>query len=276
MSDDRRLTLANERVAEAALKGRVDAPRYVEPSQHQCRQPIADILDKPGGGRDSQLLFGDPFSVIELRGGYAFGQCGRDGYVGYVEEGALGKPVVPTHWVMAPATHLYPRPNIKARAPVSIFFGSTVRVVGTRGEFSKIHTGHFVPNVHLIPLKARFDDPAGVADLFLGTPYVWGGGGRWGIDCSGLIQRALEACGIDCPRDTDMQEAALGRTLDRGEPLRRGDLVFWKGHVGIMTSPRTLLHANAHHMAVAMEPVIDAMRRIEATETGPVTSRRRL
>ena len=276
MSRDRRLTLANARIADAALKGTVEAPRYAEPSLHQCRQPVADILDEPGGARISQLLFGDRFAVIELRRGFAFGKCIRDGYVGYVEEEALGNPVEPTHWVMAPATHLYPGADIKTRAPASVFLGATLRVVGEKNGFSRIQTGHFVPRQHLAPLKARFDDPAGVAELFLGTPYLWGGGSRWGIDCSGLVQRALEACGIDCPRDTDMQEAALGRPLDKGEPLRRGDLVFWKGHVGIMTGPSTLVHANAHHMAVATEPVIDAMRRIEESDTGPVTSRRRL
>ncbi|WP_158275462.1 NlpC/P60 family protein [Maritimibacter sp. 55A14] len=276
MTRDKRTTLANGRVADAALKGEVEASRYVEPSHHQCRQPIADILDQPGGTRISQLLYGDDFSVIELRNGHAFGQCGRDAYVGYVEETALGKAVTATHWVVAPATHLYPSPDVKARAPVSIFFGSAVRVLARKDAFAKIHTGHYVPTVHLAPVKSRFDDPAGVAELFLGTPYLWGGGGRWGMDCSGLIQRAMEACGIDCPRDTDMQEAALGRALDKGEPLKRGDLLFWNGHVGIMTSPRTLLHANAHHMAVALEPVIEAMRRIEATETGKVTSRRRI
>lgn len=276
MTGDPRLTLANGRVADVALRGKVEAQTYVEPEQAQCIQPIADMLDRPGGARVSQLLYGDPFAIIERSDGHAFGQCLRDGYVGYTAEAALGPPAEATHWVVAPATHLYPRPQVQARAEASLFLGSSVRVLAVREGFMRIQTRHFVPAVHLRPLRHRFDDPAGVAELYLGTPYLWGGGSRWGIDCSGLIQRALEACGIDCPRDTDMQERSLGRALGHGEPLRRGDLVFWQGHVGIMLDGVTLLHASGHHMAVAQEPLIETIRRIAAGPTGPVTSRRRL
>lgn len=276
MTGDARLTLANDRVADVALRGTVAAQTFVAPDEMQCIQPIADMLDRPGGRRVSQLLFGDPVLVAERRDGHAFAQCQRDGYVGHVPEAALGPLCAPTHWVVAPATHLYPRPQVKSRAEASLFFGATVRVTGRRAGYCRLPTRHFVPEVHLRPLGHRFDDPAGVAELFLGTPYLWGGGTRWGIDCSGLVQRACEACGIDCPRDTDQQEEALGRPLAHGEPLRRGDLLFWRGHVGIMLDASTLLHANAHHMAVAREPVIEAIRRIAADDTGPVTSRRRL
>lgn len=276
MTGDPRLTLANGRVADAALRGRVEARAYVAPEETQCIRPVADMLDRPGGTRVTQLLYGDPFAVIERTDGHAFGQCLRDGYVGYASEAALGTPAEPTHWVIAPSTHLYPHPQLQARAESALYLGSTVRVLAVRESYMRIHTGQFVPAAHLRPLGRRFDDPAGVAELYLGSPYLWGGGTRWGIDCSGLVQRALEACGTDCPRDTDMQEATLGRALDRGEPLRRGDLVFWKGHVGIMLDGSTLLHANARHMAVAREPVIEAIRRIEATPTGAVTCRRRL
>lgn len=276
MNRDSRTTLANERVADAALRGTVAAQSYVEPEVLQCLRPLADLLDRPGGTRVSQAIFGDRFAVIERRRGHAFAQCLRDGYVGYIAETALGPVVEPTHWVGVPATHLYPKPVVRARADLLLYFGAEVRVVAERGDYLRIHTRHFVPAAHLRPLKVRYNDPAGVAELFLGTPYLWGGGSRWGIDCSGLIQRALEACGIPCPRDTDQQEATLGRALAPGEPLRRGDLVFWQGHVGIMLDATSLLHANGHHMAVAREPVIEAIRRIGAGPAGPVTSRRRL
>lgn len=276
MTRDPRVTLANERVADAALRGTVAAQTYVEPEVVQCMRPLADLLDKPGGTRVTQAIFGDRLEVIERRHGHAFAQCQRDGYVGYVAEAALGPLVEPTHWVAAPATHLYPRPAVRARAELMLYFGSFVRVIAERDGYLRIHTRHFVPAAHLLPLNVHYNDPAGVADLFLGTPYLWGGGSRWGIDCSGLIQRALEACAIPCPRDTDQQEAALGRELKPGEPLRRNDLVFWQGHVGIMLDATTLLHANGHHMVVAREPVIETIRRIGAGPGGPVTSRRRL
>lgn len=273
---DARTTPANGRVAHVSLKGRMAADRYVEGRLTTVQQPMANLLASPDGARDSQLLFGESFLVLETRDGWAFGQCRRDGYVGYVQAGALTEPVETTHWVTAPATHLYPRPDLKAPPDVSIFFGAEVQVTNDRDGYLRIQTGHWVPKSHLQPLKARFDDPVGVADLFLGTPYLWGGSSRWGIDCSGLVQAALLACGIDSPRDTDQQLEVLGEDLPRGEPLARGDLVFWEGHIGFMANDRMLLHANAHHMAVAYEPLREAAARIEEKGEGPVVARRRL
>jgi cell wall-associated NlpC family hydrolase len=272
---DRRLTPSNGRVAHVSLQGQVEAERFVEGDWKQCRQPIADILDTPKGERQNQILFGEDFLVLETAAGFCFGRNARDGYVGYVEEAALGPVSEPTHWVTAPATHLYPRAAVRARAQVSLFLGAQVRVVADRDSFLKLQTGHFVPSAHLKPLKARFSDAAGVADLFLGTPYLWGGNSRWGLDCSGLVQMAMLACGRACPRDTDMQEAHFTRTIAPGAPMARGDLVFWKGHVGIMLDAETLLHANGHHMAVAVEPLATAMTRIAVAGGGPITARKR-
>ena len=224
--NDPRMTPANGRVAHVSLEGQVAAERYVEGRMTMVQQPMANILSAPEGGRASQILFGERFLVLETRDGWAFGQAERDGYTGYVLAGALTEAGEATHWVAAPATHLYPRPDVKAPPEVSIFFGAQVQVTNEREDYLRIQTGHWVPRSHLQPLAARFDDPVGVADLFLGTPYLWGGTSRWGIDCSGLVQAALIACGRDCPRDSDQQLEALGRDLDQGEPLTRGDIVF--------------------------------------------------
>ncbi|PWJ16502.1 C40 family peptidase [Jannaschia seohaensis] len=277
---DPRLTPANGHAAAHELRGVVEATRYVKGTVRTVQQPLVNLAEAPRGERASQLLFGEAFRVIDERDGYAFGQSLRDGYCGYVLAGALARQEAATHWVAAPATHLYPKPKVKAPPEVSIFFGSHVRVTADHGEFQKISTGHFVPTQHLQRLRARFSDPVGVADMFLGTPYLWGGSSRWGIDCSGLVQQAFVACGIDCPRDSD-QQMGLGRELREDEPLHRGDLIFWRGHVGIMASDTLMLHANAHHMAVAYEPLEEAMARIaasqaESTGAGEVTARRRV
>lgn len=145
----------------------------------------------------------------------------------------------------------------------------------------RIPTGHipearFLKSLQLAPPDFAFKDPVAVAELFVHTPYVWGGDSGFGIDCSGLVQAALTACGVECPRDSDMQEAELGQELPEDAPLRRGDLLFWKGHVAWVADPDTILHANAFHMAVTFEPMQDAINRIEAQGDGPVTARKRL
>ncbi len=272
--NDPRLTPSNGRVAHVSLKGEVEAERFVEGRRLMVQQPMANITDAPRGRRVSQLLFGEVFRELETSDGFSFGQAERDGQVGYVLSGALASPEEPTHWVTVPATHLYPKAHLKVPPEVSIFFGSPVKVVAERDAHLRIHTGHFIPRPHLQPIKARFADPVGVADLFLGSPYLWGGNSRWGIDCSGLVQMALLACGIACPRDSD-QQMSLGRDLYHGEPLVRGDLVFWDGHVGFMANERMLLHANAFHMSVAYEPLKEAAARIDAAGGGAITARRR-
>lgn len=276
MIHDRRSKLANERVAHLSLEGQVEAPRFAEVTPRTVMQPLANLLDRPGGQRDSQLLFGETFEVLDVVDDYAFGRAARDGYVGYVAASALGPAEEMTHWVAAPATHLYPKGHTKVPPEVSVFFGSRVRVTAEREAFLRIHTGHFIPRSHLQPLRVRYDEPVAVADTLLGSPYVWGGVSRWGIDCSGLVQTALVACGVPCPRDTDQQHAVLGRPLPPHGTLQRGDLVFWEGHVGWMSDARTLLHANQYHMAVAYEPVAEAVERIAEAGFGPVTATRRL
>lgn len=273
--NDPRITPANGRVAASFLEGHVDSASYVEGDMMQCAAAAADIVGKPNGRRTSQLLFGDLFLVLEERAGYAFGQSVSDGYCGYVRADLLGAAQDATHWVASPQTHLYPGANMKLMTQGALYFGSEVAVETTEGSWSKLLSGMYVPSSHLLPVTTRLNDPVDVADLFLGTPYLWGGSSRYGIDCSGLVQLAWRACGIDCPRDSDMQEAELGRSLEMDVEAARGDLVFWKGHVGIVTAPNRLLHANAFHMSVAYEPLDEAIARIAEAGGGPVTSIRR-
>lgn len=273
---DPRLTPANGRVAAKTLQGLVKADRFVDGSLRQSDGPAADILTGPGGARAAQLIYGDLFLVLEEVDGLTFGQSMYDGYCGYVGANALGDVQDATHWIVAPQTHLYPGPDMKLLQSGTLYFGSEVAVVGTQGAFAQLVTGQFVPLGHVLPLATRLNDPVGVADLFLGTPYLWGGSTRDGIDCSGLVQVAWRACGLDCPRDSDMQEAELGRALGANETPERGDLVFWKGHVGLVTAHNRLLHANAHHMMVAYEPLDEAAQRIAQSGGGEITSIKRI
>lgn len=272
---DRRLTPANGRVAAAHLKGRVEAERFVEGEAQRIVRPLTDLWSAPGGARDRQLLYGEIVTVLEERRGFAFVQAARDGYVGYVASEVLGPASEATHTVAAPATHLYPAPDIKRVEAKGLSFGSRLRIVSAAGNFFETDRGLFVPKPHVRPANRPFTDPATVAQLFFGVPYLWGGNSVWGIDCSGLVQAALLACGIPCPGDSDLQAAGLGRALEGDEAVARGDLLFWKGHVAMAVDGETLIHANAHHMAVAYEGLGDAVARILEQGGGPVTVRRR-
>jgi len=273
---DRRLTPANGRVAAAHLAGRVKAEVFVEGWQRRVIWPVADLCRGPGGARDRQVLMGQAVTVFEDRDGWAFVQAERDGYVGYVESAALGERPAPTHWVAVPAGHVYGAPDMKSPVLSELVFGDTMTCVAHMPRFHETARGGFIAKPHLWPLEKRFKDPVTVAQLHFGVPYLWGGNSVRGIDCSGLVQAAFQACGVDCPGDSDMQEAALGTAFGDNVALQRGDLLFWKGHVGLMVDGETLIHANAHHMAVAYEPVAKAILRIEAQGDGPVISRKRV
>ncbi|MEY4982442.1 MAG: hypothetical protein RIR62_708 [Pseudomonadota bacterium] len=270
---DRRLTPFSGRVALESLRGRLDAPAFVAGEAAGVALPVADLLAAPDGARDRQVLMGDAVTVIERRAAHAFVQAAKDGYCGWLAEAALGPPPAPTHWVAAPATHLYSAPRVQAPERASLPLTARVTVTGESGAFSETPQG-FIPRAHLRPLGDWHADPATVAEGLLGTPYLWGGNSRAGMDCSGLVQLAFHACGKDCPADSDLQQA-VGAPLPEDAPLRRNDLIFWKGHVALALDGARLIHANGHSMSVAVEGIAECIPRIAAQGGGPVTARRR-
>ncbi len=274
---DRRMLAANGRVALAALKGQVAADRFVAGEMRQIAVPVAPIwCDRDGQARQRELLYGAQFTVLEEDGVRAFGQSARDGYVGYVAVADLAAPTRATHVVSALATHLYSAPDLKSPNIMGLGFGSRLGLVGQVGRFMETVGGAFVPEQHVRALDSPAPDIVSVARKFLGVPYLWGGNSSWGIDCSGLVQAAMLACGHDCPGDADMQQVQVGDALSEGAPTQPGDLIFWSGHVAIVVDRETLIHANANDMAVAYEPMDSAIARIADQGEGPVTVRRRI
>ena len=267
----------NGRVAPIAWRGRVEARCFVEPRATSVSAPDAFLLAAPGGPRDRQLLHGEGFAVLEVADGHAFGIAERDGYVGHIPEAALGPAVAASHVVAVRRTHLYPAPDLHDPPVAALSFGARLaaRPEGRWAETRWADRPAFAPAMHLRPVNEPMEDPAGVATLLLGAPYLWAGNGSEGIDCSGLVQAALLACGAACPGDSDQQEARVGAALPEGEPMRRGDLIFWRGHVAVALDARRIVHANAHAMAVAIEGTREAVARIEAQGDGRPTARRR-
>ncbi|SEK92176.1 C40 family peptidase [Pacificibacter marinus] len=269
--NDPRLIPANMRVALAGFAAQGQAE--VVPTPVSVSKPVADLRIAPNGARTRQLVMGEMFDVIERDQGWAFGRAARDGYVGYIAEGDLGFAFEATHFISARASHLYPKDDFKSEARASLPFGARLRVIDERRKFVETDTGQFIPKAHVRLIDRPFSDPVTVAQLFFGTPYLWGGNSSFGIDCSGLVQAGLLACQMPCPGDSD-QQMALGADANGG--YKRGDVVFWQGHVALCVDDETLIHANAHHMAVAYEPIGKAIARIEAQGDGCVTAHRRI
>jgi cell wall-associated NlpC family hydrolase len=265
---DPRLTPANGRVACETLRGTVAADAYVTGAARQVSVPVADLLRAPNGPRDRQLLLGEGVRLLEDHDGWAFVQASKDGYCGYVHGSQVEAPSAPTHWINAPSSQAYEAANFKSRDLMPLSFGSNITVLEMHARFAETSHG-FVPRQHICAIGDVERGPAQVARLFLGTPYLWGGNSRFGIDCSGLVQAALLACGMDCAGDSDQQESSLGRDAT-GNP-KAGDLLFWKGHVAMLADNKTLIHANAHHMAVVLEGLDVAVARIAAQGDGDIT-----
>lgn len=264
-------------LAAAHLRGRVEAERFVDGVPHRVRTGVAGLRGEPDAAarHTSQVLFGETFTVYETRDGWSWGQCATDGYVGWVRGQSLARDVqAPTHVVAAVRSFLFPEPDLKTPPRDAIPMGAPVTVLREVNGYAELAGGGWLFARHLCAPDVREPDPVATAERLLGVPYLWGGRTPLGIDCSGLAQLALLRAGIPCPRDSDMQRDEVGARISddgTGVAYRRGDLVFFPGHVGLMLDGGHLLHATAYTMTVTVEPLADV-----AARAGGITAVRRL
>jgi cell wall-associated NlpC family hydrolase len=277
---DPRITPARPDLAARHLQGQVTAARFVDGTLREVRDGSAPLRREPAPDAplDTEALRGERVTVYETTDeGWCWAQLERDAYVGWLPADALAEPGPPaTHTVRALRTLAYPGPSITLPPVAAFSLGCRLAVTRTEGALAATPSG-WVPARHLAPLGANEADFVAVAERFLGMPYVWGGKTSLGIDCSGLVQVALQACGAACPRDSDMQERALGDAVAADiAGLQRGDLVFWKGHVAIVRDADTFVHATAFHMMVAIEQIADVVRRVSGEGGGVIRAVKRL
>lgn len=286
---DPRLHAYRADLAAESLRGQVSAPQYVTGAPAQVVRGVADVHRQPSASApmDTQLLSGETVTVYDEADGWAWVQNATDGYVGYVESGALGQEIqTPTHSVAVLRTFLYPEPSIKAPPLDCLSMCSPVAVVGTRDRFSEVHlaapgAGGWIYTSHLAASGEVVPDYVATAQQFLGAPYLWGGKNSLGLDCSALIQIALARAGISCPRDSYMQATSVGAEVPSGSGQQYtpkiGDLIYFPGHVAIAMDETMVLSPNAHAMLVTIEPLADLLGRVnEESGGGGITAVRRL
>lgn len=263
------------KLAHISLKDTGLAETYTEGTLTRVTKPVTDLhLSQTPTRLDRQILYGHPVRQLEKSDGLSRDET--SGYVGYVAPGSLAPWAAPTHRVCTATTLLFSDPDIKAPNPVPLSHGALLSIISAQGRFSQTIDGLFAITAHLEPAHQHEPDLAKTATLFLGTPYLWGGNSAFGIDCSGLVQQACQCANIPCPGDSDQQMDTLGQTLPARTGFLRNDLLFWPGHVAIVYDTDTLIHANAHHMATALEPITEALERIDASGNGPLLAHKRL
>jgi cell wall-associated NlpC family hydrolase len=281
---DPRINLYRPGLAAEVLRGIYTSRHYASGVTYQVIAPVAPSRAEgaPQARLGTEALFGETVTVYDVQNDWAWAQAALDDYVGYIPTDALSKTTgtkPPTHHVTVLSSFVFAEPDLKTLPLIALPMNAAVRVVSEKKGYGELATGGWIFLKHLAPVGEAEPDFVKTARLYSGVPYLWGGRSGLGLDCSGLVQTVLLRAGIAAPRDSDMQLAQLGAEINLDaypHDLKRGDLVFFPSHVGIMDDDLHLLHANAITMNVARQPLAEFVQILESKLSTAITGIRRL
>ena len=219
---------------------------------------------------ETECLFGETVEVLDEDLDWVYCKLITDNYHGWVKKNNIAKFKKATHRVFNIRTFIYNDADLKSNIALYLPMGANLVVEKIYSEWAKIiylvderiKVG-YVPAQHIVELQHKVSDWVAIAQSLEGTPYNWGGRDTIGLDCSALLQLTYQTYGQAIGRNTSDQVKLDKPIIDNISDLKRGCVIFWKGHVGIMINKVNCIHANAFHMKTVTEPLIDIICRMD-------------
>lgn len=219
---------------------------------------------------ETECLYGESVEIIKNYSDWVYCKLNTDSYYGWIDKNSLGKLKKATHRVIAIRSFIYKERNAKSDTLLYLPMGSLLALEEIHSDWAKISTpingqikSGYIPIGHIVKIGHKVSDWVNFAEKLKGTPYKWGGRDTLGLDCSALLQLSYQTFGVNIPRNSSQQVKLNKKRIDSISDLKRGCVVFWKGHVGIMIDNLNCLHSNAFHMKAVIEPLEDIINRMD-------------
>ncbi len=241
------------------------------------KSSIANIYKKnnKNSGIVSQILLGEDFKSQSKIGKFYKGYKAYDKYKGFIEAKDLHLDKnKKTHKIISKECNIYKKPNNKYKLNKKIFFNSRISILDDKNSFIQTKNG-WILKKNIKPINFRKKHFLDNIKLYLNTKYLWGGNSPKGLDCSALVQELLKFNNIYCPRDSKDQKKFFRKEISI-KNIRKGDLLFWKGHVAIALSNKKLVHAFGPRKKVVIMGIKETVKKIYSKSKLPLLCVKRI